>query len=63
MMSYKDIIEAQKKHNATTTKQGSTRKKRPNAGGELLSKSKKQRKAEQEIRAWKISDYCSVLDL
>ncbi|KUL81723.1 hypothetical protein ZTR_09472 [Talaromyces verruculosus] len=63
VMSYEDIIEAQKKRDATATKQGSTRKKRPNAGDELLSKSEEQRKAEQEIRAWNTSDYCSVLDL
>ncbi|GAM43547.1 hypothetical protein TCE0_051f18448 [Talaromyces pinophilus] len=63
VMSYEDIIEAQKKRDATAMKQGSTRKKRPNAGDELLSKSEEQRKAEQEIRAWNMSDYCSVLDL
>jgi hypothetical protein len=59
-MSYEDIIK--KKRDTTATKQGSTRKKRPN-GRELLSKSAEQRKAEQEIRAWNMSDYCSVLDL
>jgi hypothetical protein len=63
VMSYEDIIEAQKKRDATATKQGSTRKKRPNIRDELFSKSEEQRKAEQEIRAWNLSDYCSVLDL
>jgi hypothetical protein len=62
-MSYEDIIEVQKKRDTATTKQVSTRKKRSNAGDKLLSKSEEQRKAEQEIRAWNMSDFCSVLDL
>lgn len=63
VMSYEDITEAQKKRDATVTKQGTTRKKRSKAGDELLSKSDEKRKAEQEIQTWNMSDYCSVLDL
>ncbi|KUL81415.1 hypothetical protein ZTR_10223, partial [Talaromyces verruculosus] len=61
VMSYEDIIEAQKKRDATATKQDSTRKKRPKAGDRLLSKSDEKRKAEQEIQTWNmimVKDAC-----
>ncbi|OQE34400.1 hypothetical protein PENCOP_c018G06625 [Penicillium coprophilum] len=48
VMSYEDIIEAQKKRDITVTEQA-TRKKRSKAGGKLLSRSEEKRKAEQEI--------------
>jgi hypothetical protein len=62
VMSYEDIVEAQKKRDMMVTKQGSTRKKRSKAGDKLLSKSEEKRKAEQEIQQWNMSDYCSVLN-
>jgi hypothetical protein len=62
MMSYEDIVDAQKKRDMMVTKQDSTRKKRSKAGDRLLSKSEERRKAEKEIEAWNMSDYCSVLD-
>ncbi|KAJ5674366.1 uncharacterized protein N7477_004300 [Penicillium maclennaniae] len=60
VMSYEDIVEAQKKRDMT---EQATRAKRSKAGGKLLSKSEEKRKAEQEIQAWNVSDYCLVLDL
>ncbi|KAJ5904761.1 uncharacterized protein N7473_001677 [Penicillium subrubescens] len=63
VMSYEDIVEAQKKRDMTVAKKGPTRKKRSKAGDKLLTKMEEKRKAEQEIQAWNISDYCSVLDL
>lgn len=63
VMSYEDIVEAQKKRDMTVAKKGPTRKKRSKARDKLLSKSEEKRKAEQEIQAWNISDHCSVLDL
>jgi hypothetical protein len=63
VMSYEDIVEAQKKRDMMVTKQDPTRKKRSTAGDKLLSKSEEKRKAEQEIQAWNMSEYCSVLDL
>jgi hypothetical protein len=62
-MSYEDIVEAQKKRDMTVAKEGPTRKKRSKAGDKLCTKSEEKRKAEQEIQAWNMSDYCSVLDL
>ncbi|KAJ5366098.1 hypothetical protein N7541_000039 [Penicillium brevicompactum] len=62
VMSYEDIVEAQKKRDITVTEQA-TRKKRSKAGDKLLSRSEEKRKAEQEIQAWDMSDYCLVLDL
>ncbi|KAJ6016395.1 hypothetical protein N7540_010986 [Penicillium herquei] len=62
VMSYEDIVEAQKKRDITVTEQA-TWKKRSKAGGKLLSRSEEKRKAEQEIQAWDMSDYCLVLDL
>lgn len=63
VMSYDDIVEAQKKRDMTVAKQDPTRKKRSKAGDKLLSKSEEKHMAEQEIQAWIMSDYCSVLDL
>jgi hypothetical protein len=63
VMSYEDIVEAQKKRDMTVAKKGPKRKKRVKAGDKLLTKSEEKRKAEQEIQTWNMSDYCSVLDL
>jgi hypothetical protein len=63
VMSYEDIVEAQKKRDMMVTKQGPTREKRSKAGDISLSKSEEKRKAEQEIQTWKMCGYCSVLDL
>lgn len=63
VMSYEDIVEAQKKRDMTVAKQNLTRKKRSKAGDKLLSKWEEKRKSEQEIQAWDMSNYCSVLDL
>jgi hypothetical protein len=63
VMSYDDIVEAQKKRDMMATKQDSARKKRSKAGDNSLSKSEEKRKAEQEIQTWKMCGYCSVLDL
>ncbi|KAJ5100120.1 hypothetical protein N7532_007121 [Penicillium argentinense] len=63
VMSYDDIVEAQKKRDMAVAKQGSTEKKRSKAKDKLLSKPEEKRKAEQEIQAWDMNDYCSVLDL
>lgn len=63
VMSYEDIVEAQKKRDMAVAKQNLTRKKRSKAGDKLLSKSEEKRKSEQEIQAWDMSNYCSVLDL
>jgi hypothetical protein len=62
VMSYEDIVEAQKKRDMTVAKQNPSRKKRSKAGDKLLSKSDEKRKAEQEIQAWNMSGHCSVLD-
>ncbi|KAJ5745113.1 hypothetical protein N7520_010295 [Penicillium odoratum] len=60
VMSYEDIVEAQKKRDMT---EQATREKRSKAGGRRLSKSEEKRKAEQDIEAWNMSDYCLVLEL
>lgn len=62
-MSYDDIVEAQKTRDMAVAKQGSSEKKRSKAKDKLLSKPEEKRKAEQEIQAWDMNDYCSVLDL
>lgn len=63
VMSYDDIVEAQKKRDMAVAKEDSTRRGRSKAGDKLLSKSEEKRKAEQEIQAWNMKDYCAVLDL
>jgi len=63
VMSYDDTVEAQKKRDMMVAKQDPTREKRSKAEDKLLLKSEEKRKAEEEIQAWNMSDYCSVLDL
>jgi hypothetical protein len=63
VISYDDIIEAQRKCNIKAARQRSTRQKRSKSTDELLSKSEEKQKAEREIHGWNMSSYCSVLDL
>jgi hypothetical protein len=63
VISYNDIVEARKKRDMAVAKQSSTQKKRSKAKDKLLSKLEEKRKAEQEIQAWDMNDYCSILDL
>ncbi|KAJ5379594.1 hypothetical protein N7509_012713 [Penicillium cosmopolitanum] len=63
VMSYDDIVVAQMKRDMAVAKQRSTQKKTSKAKDKQLSKSEEKRKAEQEIQAWDMNDYCSVLDL
>lgn len=62
-MSYDDIVEAQKKQEMAVTKRDPTQNKRSKTGDKLLSRSEEKGKAEQEIQAWDMSAYCSVMDL
>jgi hypothetical protein len=62
VMSYEDIVEAQKKRDITVTKDH-MRKSRSKGRDKPPSKSEEKRKAEQEIQAWNMSGHCSVLDL
>lgn len=63
VMSYEDIIEAQRKRDMKAVRQHSTRQKRSKSADEFLSKSEEKQKAEREIHGWNISGYCSILDL
>jgi hypothetical protein len=63
VMSYDDIVEAQKKRDLAVAKPGSTQKRRSKARDKLPSKMEEKCRAEQEIRTWDMNDYCSVLDL
>jgi hypothetical protein len=63
VMSYEDIVEAQKKRDMTAAKKDSMRKRKSKGRDKLPSKSEEKRKAEQEIQAWNMGGYCSVLDL
>ncbi|OQE13948.1 hypothetical protein PENSTE_c041G06370 [Penicillium steckii] len=63
VMSYDDIVEAQKKREMAVAKPCFIQKRRSKVEDKLLSKSEERRKAEQEIQVWGMNDYCSVLDL
>ncbi|KAJ5240569.1 uncharacterized protein N7469_002160 [Penicillium citrinum] len=63
VMSYDDIVEAQRRRDLAAAKPSSTHKRRSKAENQLLSKMEEKRKAEQEIQVWDMNDYCSVLDL
>ncbi|OGE47263.1 hypothetical protein PENARI_c052G08478 [Penicillium arizonense] len=63
VMSYEDIVEAQQKRDMTVAKEDSMRKRKSKGRDKPPSKSEEKRKAEQEIQAWNMSGYCSVLDL
>ena len=63
VMSYDDIVEAQRKRDLAVAKPSSTNKRRSKAEDQLLSKMEEKRKAEQEIQVWDMNNYCSVLDL
>lgn len=63
VISYEDIVKAQKKRDLAMSRPSSTQKGRSKAGDKLPSKIEEKRKAEQEIRAWNMNNYCSVLDL
>ncbi|KAJ5569171.1 hypothetical protein N7450_011657 [Penicillium hetheringtonii] len=63
VMSYEDIVEAQRRRDLAAVKPSSTHKRSSKAENQLLLKMEEKRKAEQEIQVWDMNDYCSVLDL
>lgn len=63
VMSYEDILEAQRKRDAKAVSRPRSNCPRSQPVDETSARQEEKEKAEREIQRWDLSRYCAVLDL
>ncbi|KUL80755.1 hypothetical protein ZTR_09774, partial [Talaromyces verruculosus] len=63
VMSYEDILEAQRKRDAKTVSRPGANRQRSQLVDKTSARQEEKEKAEREIQQWELDRYCAVLDL